>query len=513
MTGPLTIGHNVIGGVGTRSGHVVADRFPSASIGGSLVGGPGGFSGELRSTLDDIGPVRIGHNVVGDGGADSGRIESAGKLISVRIGGSLMGGPNGDSGSLVSGGDMGAVTIGSNLVGAGGGDSGNLQAGGKLASVTIGGSIFGAGGGDSGEITSIGDMGPVRIGHDFSGGGGGTSGNIFTDGKLASLTIGGSLVGGPAGSSGRIRSEMDMGAVKIGHDMIGGSGSGAGDLLGGGKLAAINIGGSLIGGSADEAGEIHFTGDIGAVKIGRDLVGGSITGGALNETGYIDSVTGRIGSVTLGGSIISGIDDSTTGGLTMNASIRAGDDIGALTVKGSLIGNVTPNGASLVIISAHGQAVPVGDKNLAIGKITIGGRVERANIFGGYSVDLVPADGVQIGTVKVGRDWIASNLVAGVTNLGADDNPGGTGANADNVNFGDTHDTFIGLGSITNRIAAIVIGGVVAGTAASGDHFGFSSVSIGSFKSLGFTAPLTAGASDDPIEISPITHDVTIREI
>ena len=66
-------------------------------------------------------------------------------------------------------------------------------------------------------------------------------------------------------------------------------------------------------------------------------------------------------------------------------------------------------------------------------------------------------------------------------------------------------------------IASIAIKGVVVGTEAGGDHFDFVSPVIGSFKSLRFTAPLTnnalPGAILDVIQLSPITGDVTIREI
>ena len=61
--------------------------------------------------------------------------------------------------------------------------------------------------------------------------------------------------------------------------------------------------------------------------------------------------TPHVAGLARAASIIAGSDDSTAGALTKNASIRAGDDLGALDVKGSLIGNVTPNGTSLVIIS------------------------------------------------------------------------------------------------------------------------------------------------------------------
>ena len=86
-----------------------------------------------------------------------------------------------------------------------------------------------------------------------------------------------------------------------------------------------------------------------------------------------------------------------------------------------------------------------------------------------------------------------------------------------NTSFGDNNDASIGDGnlSITAKIASIVIKGVVAGSATSGDHFGFSAQQIGSFKSFGFTALLHAPppATPDIIELSPTTGDVTIREV
>jgi hypothetical protein len=44
-------------------------------------------------------------------------------------------------------------------------------------------------------------------------------------------------------------------------------------------------------------------------------------------------------------------------------------------------------------------------------------------------------------------------------------------------------------------------------------QFGFSSVQIGSFNSLGFTAPLAPGTSDDLIQLSPIAGNVAINEV
>jgi hypothetical protein len=68
-------------------------------------------------------------------------------------------------------------------------------------------------------------------------------------------------------------------------------------------------------------------------------------------------------------------------------------------------------------------------------------------------------NGAQIGASIAGPDWVASNLVAGTQNLGVDDNPRGAGANAEDVNIGDTHGTLTSSGSVSNCIDSVVIGG------------------------------------------------------
>ncbi|MHA3770753.1 beta strand repeat-containing protein [Verrucomicrobiota bacterium sgz303538] len=437
------------------------------TIGGSLIGGANGGSGAIRSE-GDIGTVKIGHDLQGGAGIASGAITSGGKLARLIIGGSIVGGPENASGAVFSNSDMGAIKIGHNILGSMGLGSGSIASSGKLMSVTIGGSIFGDAGFNSGTISSDADMGKVKIGHDLTGVDD-VSGRIISSGKLAGAMIGGSLIGG------LISSSSDLGTVKID--------------------------GSLTGGL------IVTVGNLGAVKIGGDLKGGSISGtqATLTESGSILSAH-RIASVTIGGSIISGIDTSTGGSLTLNASIRAFDDIGAITVKGSIIGNVNPNGDSPVIISARGQAAPTGTSDIAIGKINIGGRVEHALILAGYNGSVNAGDtaaaalngNAQIGSVTVGGDWLASSIAAGVVDTGND-------------GFGNADDTVIGGGASIAKIASILIRGVVAGTATSGDHFGFVSHQIGAFTSLGFRAPLTAGT--DIIELSPITGDVTVREV
>ena len=65
--------------------------------------------------------------------------------------------------------------------------------------------------------------------------------------------------------------------------------------------------------------------------------------------------------------------------------------------------------------------------------------------------------------------------------------------------------------TLVNRIVSVQITGVVIGTEGGSDHFGFVAQEIGSFKSLGFTAALTAGAN--LFELSLTTGDVNIREV
>ena len=69
------------------------------------------------------------------------------------------------------------------------------------------------------------------------------------------------------------------------------------------------------------------------------------------------------------------------------------------------------------------------------------------------------------------------------------------------------------LTPVKGRIDSIEIKGLVLGTDAAGDHFGFVSPEIGSFKALGFSANLTSAIAPDVIEIGHSTGDVTIREV
>ncbi len=390
---------------------------------------------------------------------------------------------------------------------------------GGIAGLSVAGSVLGGSNTDTGGILAHNQIGPVKIGVDLAGGSSSESGVLRSGfAGISSVTIGGSMRGGTAGDSGEVAALGDLGPVKIGGDLVGGPAASTAVIQTHGAISSVAIRGSLKGDATHGtgagrlgSGAIVADKDIGKVKIGGDFVGGSIEGTDPDAegAGWITSL-GRIGSVTIGGSILAGRDDSTAGSLTFNASITAGNDIGSLKVGGDVIGTYGPNGFTGILISARGQAVPAGKQDLAMGNITVGGRVEFTQFLAGYlyTLDQIagPANGdASIGSVKIGGAWIGSNLIAGA-------DPGG------DVQFANSDDGVIAGGNPgrTATIASITIGGLIAGTPnalSSSDHYGFFvAQQIGSFKATGFKALLTAG-TNAPIELSTPTGDVTVREV
>jgi len=429
-------------------------------------------SPSLQSTFNGgLGSLTVAHDDMG-----ASIVVSSGGAGPIIVGGSLIGGSANGSGQINVIGNIGAVKIGQDVVGGGGISSASIVASDNITSVTIGGSLIGGGGFASGRVSSDdGAIGAVKIGQDILGGSDDQSGAIFSNGILTSVSIGGSLVGGSGNSSGQVLSNAGIGPVKIGHNLQGGAGIGSAVIkTGTSKIASVSIGGSLLGGSGAGSGVISSLLELGAVNIGGSFKGASITGtaGSLDSSGLIESVDGSIASVAIGGSIVSGTDTSTGGTLTNNASIRSGAAINSITVGGGLIGNPdggTGDAASPVVVGAE----------TAIGKISIRGRVEDAVILAGYDTGLSALNAeAQIGAVKVGGDWIASDLVAGAINS---DTPAG----APFPNFGNASDASIGGGTPISKIASITIGGEVFGTlpsVSSTDNYGFVAQAIGPVK-------------------------------
>lgn len=383
------------------------------------------------------------------------------------------------------------------------------DADGRLGALTIGGSLRGGLGTEQAVIRTSGDIGPVKIKGDIIAGIGTSSARIYCEGKIARITIVGSLIGGGA-FSGTIDGNEGIGPVRIGGNLVGGVGPASGYVSSYlGPIASVTIGGSLIGGQSSSAGAIVSDKDLGWVRIAGDFMGGSLVND-LPESNAIQTNAGsiysdgRIAGVAIGGSIMTGLDFNPDDNLALNASIIAVDDIGSIKVGGGISGTHS----TFVTIAARGQEVPGDKRDLAIGKISVGGDVAYTHIWAGVSYSetgmffMFNGD-ASIGAVKIGGSWTASSISAGVDPI--------------NGQFGDMDDLIVPGSNpeLIARIASITIGGQVVGThlnVAPTDHYGFVAQQIGSFKAGGVIAKLT-GVTDSPVHLSPITDDVAIREV
>jgi hypothetical protein len=354
-------------------------------------------------------------------------------------------------------------------------------------------------------------MGLVHIGHDIVGGGGFLSGAVDSRlGDIAGVTVGGSLRGGPGSgqNTGVIQAPNGLlGPVSISSDVEGSASVNSARISAQG-ITAVKIGGSLIGGTANTSGQIDTSGFLGPVSIAGDLVGGSISGSGqvtLDRSGYIYG--GNIASISVGGSAYAGSNTNTNpqSALIHSGWIQSSSAIGLLSIGGSLVGNAT----NPIIVSAQGLGKGTLTADTAIGAVKVNGSVKFTDILAGYDPFNTPKDGqASIGAVRIGLDWIASSIVAGVQTANG------------SMNFGTTTDTEIGGTDdggedLIATIASIVIGGQAQGSAnGNGAHYGFVAEEINSFSVGGSSYPLHPGPSNEgpPVAVGS-TGNLTLFEI
>ncbi len=502
--GAVNVMGNLSGGAGIESGNIRINNgsIASLTIGGSVRGGEGILSGVIIAAAGgSIGNVTITGDVAGNllnSGMGNASIMSGGTLGNVTIGGSLIGGLAAGSGKVESVGGMGLLKITGNVVGSGGNNSASISSQSKIAGLTVGGSIQGGAGDDSARIEAASDLGPVSVTGDVKGGSGSNSAIIVSSEKMGAVTIGGSVIGGSGSSGGRIKSSKEMGAVKVTGSVVGGGGDGTASISSPKKIAGVTIGGSIIGGGSG-AGSVESLGEITTVSILGDIVGGSASGTEfMKNSGFLGA--GRIISLTLGGSLIAGVDN-TSATYAHNGAIRVSDDLGTVLIKGSVVGNNT----NVAVISARGkQTTAAGAADVAIGSLTVNGRVENALIQAGVDINgnAKNAD-AQITTVNVLGDWIASSLVAGIV-AGAD------------AKFGTADDAKMSGGAVKDdavsksKIGAIAITGQALGTFGGSDGFAFTAQEIAILR-IGGVAQITTANIDD--FFIGITSDLKLREI
>lgn len=511
--GSVLVVGDVRGSFGDASALINASAadVDSVRVGGSLIGGAGVFSGSIAN--QDGGNVlfvSIGNSIRGGSGDTSGAVNVLGTGIigEARVGGSVFGGGGVSSGVVDGEGGLGRVHVGGNVIGGNGDGSGLLgSAFGHVGVVTVLGSVLGEGGQFSGAIFARTGIDSVNIGGHLSGGPGFSSGVIDGEsGALGSVRIAGSIFGGSGEFSGTIFTTAAANSIEIAGDLRGDSGRNSGRISVG-QLVSGHVRGSIVGGSGHFSGSVFASGDIDLLKIGRDLRGASISGSAssLTGTGFIRAF-GDIHSIDIGGSLVAGVD-TASGTLTLSGAIDAFGAIGKVKIGGDIAGNAT----NRALIAARGQTVQT-STDLAIGSVEVGGGVRFADILAGYEIRITPGSDLlfffnveqrpvnpdaQIGTVKVAKGWTASNLIAGI-------DPG------DDELFGTADDAVIAGANnptIVSRIASIVIGGPVAGTAAVGDFFAFEAQHIASMSVNGAPVALTAG-----LDNILLATDVRVRE-
>jgi hypothetical protein len=446
-------------------------------------------------TIDaSVGSIRV----AGDLADQELDVSGPGGIGTLSIGGSLIGNPTEQTGFIgVPNGAIGSVKIGRDIIGGTGLDSGEIKAH-EMGTVSIGGSIRGAatdpgrGPTRTGVIEASAAIGAVRIGGSIIGGALGTSGFVHAGTTLASIRVGGSLVGGLQNTSGVIQAAEVPGTVKIGGDIVGDGGLSSGQINVAGTVGSVRVGGTVFGGSNITSGVIGVGGGAhSTIRITGDLIGGTVLG-----AGDV-LVSGDMGAISIGGSVIGSVGVSSGIGLSGTA--------GAISIGKNVVGSSV---GFPVIIGAFGNPTAPAKQSVAIKSLIIGGRVENAVVNGGNTSDSGNPD-AQIGTVKVGGDWIASNLVVGV-DPGAD-NLFGTADDAPISQTGEPDAFFSKIGSIT-------IAGSVYGTTGGGDHFGFVAQEIGAFSVNGVAHKLTAGHSNDTSTSDShlsigATGDVTIHEV
>ncbi len=290
----------------------------------------------------------------------------------------------------------------------------------------------------------------------------------------------------PAGTTG------GAGLVHVGA--INAAGIDLGKVVVQGDLGQIDAGDDL----TPERGLLRLSAhSLGHFGLATQLPGGSMQSditGALKTLKLADGMhdaaliaSGDIGAVKVKGDVL-------------GSAIRSEGNIGTLKISGDLAASAT----NIAIITARGTLAPASlTKALAIGSVSIGGSVEHAQILTGYDRAGAAVNGAAgIDKVVVGRNWIASDLVAGAT-AGAD---GLFGTDDDTPISGDT--------PIIAKIASIVIKGAATGTDGETDHFGFVAGEIGSFKSGGTGLTFMSGPGND-LAGQPVglTGNLQVREV
>ena len=320
--GSLHVTGNVKGGGGSGSGVVSAPIIGTVRVAG-VIGGAGGGSGQVSSTgvLDRI---VVSGSVIGGDGDRSGEIFANNVLGTARILGEVRGGAGGSSGLIASNGRAGSVSVFGSIFGGGGTLSGGIVANGAISNVQTGAMVGGAGE-NSGLIRTGGNVHDLNIFGGVFGGTGAGSGGVDVGGKLVSGVIAGDVAGGDSKAGASLVKTGFVIAHRIGHLTVGGNlksgrngGTGlamSGTIRSATTIDSLRIRGS-VNGSAEVAAIIAAPGDTSGPAIGSlridggarfaEILGGyGVNGTAASPRGTATNADAQIGTVSIGGDVLS----------------------------------------------------------------------------------------------------------------------------------------------------------------------------------------------------------------
>ncbi len=274
--GNVTIGGSLSGGAGDYSGYIVAESgLGLVKIGGGFTGGSGTESGYIGSYYGNIAGISITGDITGGTGiCERGRSSPIPRFLAwSKVSGSIIGGVGSNSGSLYAEAGSGPISIGKDLKGGGGADSGFLEPEyGANGPITIGGSIIGGGGSYSGAVyVDESGIGSIVVKGNLQGGVGPNSGTIYSYLDLKSASIGGSITGGAGNDSGMVISYGDISQLVVKGNVSSGPGAFSGAIQAAQHIVSLTIGGDVVG-TAGSNVEI-----IGQQAVDNLVIGGNLT--------------------------------------------------------------------------------------------------------------------------------------------------------------------------------------------------------------------------------------------
>jgi hypothetical protein len=256
---------------------------------------------------------------------------------------------------------------------------------------------------------------------------------------------------------------------------------------------------------------VNLPGDLGRIDAGDANVLtpglGKLTFGSM---GYFGLAT-QEGGGSLASHVLGKLASVVVRGDLMNTQLAVNGLIGALTVKGSWLGGVVAASGKVGAVKIGGALAGDGASDRVtlaaaggLKSLSVAGEVRFADVLAGYADPAIAVNpDAMIGTVKVGGNWIASNLVAGIS----------AGIDGD---FGTANDApapasagFSDSAKLVSRIARVQIGGYVVGDGA--DRFGFVAQKIGKVT-IGPINYLLSAKIADVIALGT-NGDVMVREI